>query len=133
MELKDLLNPLAAIADSVCGALTAWFKTDDDKAQGRTAVMLALQQAGAVQAMVTMAEVQSDDKFKSRWRPALGWMCVAGLSLHYVVFPVVQSIVIIWAPDWTQPTIDANGLIAMVGTLLGLGAMRTVEKIQGKS
>lgn len=63
--------------------------------------------------------------FNSGWRPALGWIGAAGLAMHYLVYPVVGIFVSVESP------LDVGGLISLVMALLGLGGLRTVERIKG--
>lgn len=87
--------------------------------------------AAARQSEITLAEVSSADAFKSRWRPAIGWVCAAGLALHYLAFPVLTvALTVMGAPGIESP-LDAQSLTALVMTLVGLGGLRTAEKIKG--
>ena len=65
--------------------------------------------------------------FNSGWRPALGWIGAAGLGSHYLIFPVVGMFYPVSSP------LDVGGLISLVMALLGLGGLRTVERIKGKA
>ena len=133
MNILDVLTPVAGLAESIVNTLGAYFKSDADKEAMKKEVALALQSTANVQAMITLAEVQSEDKFKSRWRPALGWVCVVGLGAHYVIFPLLTYVFAFFGLNVPPPTIDAAGLTALVASLLGLGAMRSVEKVMGSS
>lgn len=71
------------------------------------------------------------NKFKSGWRPAIGWVCVAGLALHFLAFPSLSmALQVVGAPALVSP-LDAASLMSLVVTLLGLGGLRTGEKIKG--
>lgn len=87
--------------------------------------------ASAKQAEITMAEVSSADPFKSRWRPAIGWVCAVGLGLHFLAFPVVSVVMILASGPSISSPLDAESLTALVMTLMGLGGLRTAEKIKG--
>lgn len=88
---------------------------------------VSLQQA---QLQVDKAEAESNDKFASRWRPAAGWLGVCGLAYTVVVYPLL-----VWASlnfGWKQPPpLDVSVLTTMLMGMLGLGGMRTYEKVQG--
>lgn len=90
-----------------------------------------LADAAARQSEITRDEVNSEDKFKSRWRPGLGWVCVAGLGMHLLLFPCVSLAVQLFGGPYVTSPLDAAALLSLVGTLLGLGGLRTVEKIKG--
>lgn len=79
---------------------------------------------------VNKIEAASDDKFKSRWRPAVGWVCVFGYAYQFILWPFLA-----WGSTWTEvpvpPQLDIAELSVMLGGLLGLGVYRTYEKKHG--
>lgn len=89
-----------------------------------------LQQSDVSQVEVNKIEAASDDKFKSRWRPAVGWVCVSGYAYQFLMWPLLT-----WASDAFDvigpPQLDINELTVMLGGLLGLGVYRTYEKKNG--
>ena len=87
--------------------------------------------ASAQQAAITMAEVNSADKFKSRWRPFIGWVCGAGIAIHFLVFPLTSMLLLMAGHPAIASPVDVQSLMALVMTLLGLGGMRMQEKIKG--
>tara|TARA_R110002167_G_scaffold51928_1_gene150287 strand:- start:17 stop:394 length:378 start_codon:yes stop_codon:yes gene_type:complete len=70
---------------------------------------------------VNKAEAAHKSLFVAGWRPAIGWIC--GLSLLYST--LLSPILGIWV---TVPPIDSSLLTTVLMGMLGLGAMRTVEK-----
>jgi hypothetical protein len=96
----------------------------------RQAEMTADLQIKSAQLEVDKAEAQSGDKFSSRWRPAAGWLGVIGLAYSVAGYPLL-----VWASanfGWKQPPpLDTNVLTTMLFGMLGLGSMRTAEKIKG--
>ena len=82
------------------------------------------------QSKVNEIEAASNDKFASRWRPAAGWLGVAGLAYSVVVYPLLTwaSLNFKWIPP---PTLDTSVLVTLLMGMLGLSASRTVEKING--
>src|SRR5262245_36680112 len=44
------------------------------------------------QVAINVEEAKSDDLFKSGWRPAVGWMCVAGLAYQFIIAPLATWI-----------------------------------------
>ena len=91
---------------------------------GELAVLEKLSASDAAQVEVNKIEAASDDKFKSYWRPALGWVCVAGFSYQLLARPFLLG------AGYDYPSLDMETLTALTFGMLGLGAMRTVEKIK---
>ena len=63
--------------------------------------------------------------FQSSWRPATGWVCVFALGVNYLVSPMAAGFGI------DIPQADGGTLMPILGGLLGLGSMRSAERIKG--
>jgi len=71
--------------------------------------------------------------FRGGWRPATGWLCVFGFGYMAVIrplFPWVARVAGLEVPD--LPPIDTAEIGALLFGLLGLGGMRTAERLKGK-
>lgn len=87
----------------------------------------ALQQ----QNRINEIEAASSSRFVSSWRPATGWVCVSGLAFEFIIRPLVQWILTLSGSFVILPQIDLNLLFPLLAALLGIGTMRSVEKIKG--
>lgn len=72
-------------------------------------------------------DANSQRFFNSGWRPALGWIGASGLAMHYIFFPIAGMFFKVSSP------LDVGGLLSLIMALLGLGGLRTVERIKGKA
>lgn len=93
------------------------------------AVMDADQKMIAAQNAINLAEAQSDNIFKSGWRPYVGWACGFGLSLQIIIFPFAQWGTALFGYHPALPTIDSGLITSYLVPLLGLGAYRSYEKV----
>lgn len=79
---------------------------------------------------INKIEAASGDKFASRWRPAVGWVCVLALCWQYLAWPLLA-----WASlnfSWqAPPRLDLGDVLALLPALLGLGAYRSFDKLKG--
>jgi len=91
---------------------------------GELAILEKLGQSDNAQVEVNKIEAASDDRFKSYWRPALGWVCVAGFSYQLLARPFLIG------AGHDYPSLDMETLTALTFGMLGLGAMRTIERIK---
>lgn len=92
-----------------------------------------LQAVTSAQSDVDKVEAANANVFVSGWRPAIGWVCGAALASQYIVRPILQwGFTIAHQPLPTLPGIDDNLWQLMFG-LLGLGTLRTYEKVKGVS
>ena len=127
-----LLGPLVDLV----GKISDKVGPDPDKKLVAQAAVLQRQQSGdlgmlerfgesdSAQTEINKIEAASDDKFKGYWRPALGWVCVAGFSYQMLGRPFLIG------AGYDCPALDMETLSALTFGMLGLGAMRTVEKLK---
>ena len=81
---------------------------------------------------INKVEAGSQSVFVSGWRPAVGWVCVAGLTYVALVEPLARFIAVVcFAYTGVFPVIDTTITSQILFGILGLGAARTVEKING--
>jgi hypothetical protein len=86
-------------------------------------------QAMQMQADVNKVEAGSADPFTSRWRPFIGWVCGTALAWHYIGRPLADWVVLLTGATTTIPAVELGDLIVILLGMLGLGSMRTVEKL----
>lgn len=106
--------------------------------------MLRMQQAGDFkqietdlqlalgQLEVNKIEAAAPDIFRGGWRPAVGWVCVIGLLYTYLGQPLLAWASGIWSVP-APPSLDLGDLLILLGGMLGLGGMRTMERLKGKA
>lgn len=80
---------------------------------------------------VNKIEAGSASLFKSGWRPAIGWVGAVGLAWNFVGYPISNYIIAILNLGLTPPMLASDNLMELVIAMLGLGAMRSYERISG--
>lgn len=74
------------------------------------------------------------DNYTRKARPTVIWICNIGLLYNFFLYPVSCWLVKIFLPEIVPPpNIPINDLFVLIGGVLGLGGLRTYEKIKGKS
>jgi hypothetical protein len=71
--------------------------------------------------------------FVAGWRPAVGWVCVLGMASNYILIPFSNFGLALAESDVVIPLIDTSTMMPVLMGMLGLGVMRSVEKVQGVS
>jgi len=84
------------------------------------------------QTAINQIEAASPHLFVSGWRPAIGWICGLALIIQYFVFPIASWVLpIVGHSEIKLPIMDMSALWPLLLGMLGLGTMRSYEKIKG--
>ena len=119
--ISALIGPVSAILDKVIPD-----KDLREKLSHEIATMADKQMSAQIE--VNKVEAAPKSLFVAGWRPAIGWICATGLSFPFFINPVLQ-----WLTDKAGPELPLDVLMELVLAMLGLGALRTVEKMGGKA
>ncbi|NTV08766.1 MAG: hypothetical protein HGA81_09235 [Chlorobium limicola] len=86
------------------------------------------------QTAVNLAEAQHKSIFVAGWRPFLGWVGGAALAYQFLLYPMLCWIWMAFAPGVAHPEpLSADLLWTVIAGMLGIGTMRTAEKVKGVS
>ncbi len=88
-------------------------------------------QLALAQIKVNEEEAKSENIFKSGWRPFVGWTCSTSFALHFVIFPIINFFIVALGYKEVVISFDMVTLTTTLGGLLGIGGLRTYEKIKG--
>jgi hypothetical protein len=123
------LDPVTAALD-IGGKLIDRLWPDPAQADAAKLELLRLQQSGELaqisgQLEINKVEAASGSVFVAGWRPYIGWVCGTGLAYQFLVYPVAVAFI----PKIVQ--LDMGTLLTLLAGMLGFGAMRTQEKLNG--
>tara|TARA_B100000900_G_scaffold350883_1_gene317669 strand:+ start:20074 stop:20451 length:378 start_codon:yes stop_codon:yes gene_type:complete len=82
-----------------------------------------------LQTKINEVEAQHRSLFVAGWRPSVGWGCSMAFFYHFVIFPIIRTIY----PDVEFPVLDTEPLFTVLLGMLGLGGLRTYEKMKDKT
>jgi hypothetical protein len=82
------------------------------------------------QTEINLAEAQHPSVFVAGWRPAIGWVCALGLAYQFLLNPTLMWIIKLFGSTIQPPDLATEGLMTLVMSLLGLGGLRTYEKVR---
>lgn len=139
-----------AITDLIGGSITegvakiiSLFKVDPNLAAQNAQELAKIQasmQSKILDASIAEINAQSQANaneatnpkiFVSGWRPFIGWVCGSGLAFQFVIGPVSTWIAHLAGKAVQFPQLDMGTLLTLLLGMLGLGGMRTYEKISG--
>lgn len=101
-------------------------KTEQEKQQLAAAVMVVQGQLD-----INKAEATNPSPFVSGWRPFIGWVCGAACAWNWIGLPVVKTGLAIVGHQVNLSPADLTEMLPLLLGMLGLGGLRTVEKING--
>ena len=128
-----LLGPVLEIGKRIIDNI---FPDPAQKAKAELEMMVLLQtqdlQKVLGQLEVNAAEAANPHLFVAGWRPFVGWCCGLGFlwaAIGQSVFAYVAAV-----KGWpAPPEVDTDVLLYVLGGMLGLGTLRSVEKIKDKA
>jgi hypothetical protein len=122
------------IDDAVAAALQVLNKFVPDpeaKAKFESELRNSLQLWDKGQTDVNAVEAANPNMFVSGWRPFIGWVCGLALAYQYVAAPLIMWLATSVGIKLAMfPKLD-DTLWQLVFAMLGLGGMRTFEKLKG--
>lgn len=98
---------------------------------GDLAQLNANTQLAAGQIDVNKAEAGNSSLFVAGWRPFVGWTCGAAFAFKFIGGPAAFVLSQWFGHPITLPVFDFTEMSTILMGMLGLGAMRSVEKIKG--
>ena len=115
-----------ALIGPVSGLLDKFIEDKDKKAAlaHEIATMSERHAHEALKGQVEINKVEAAHKSLcvAGWRPAIGWVCMLGLLYNTIIANVLS----IWIE---VPEVDTTLLVPVMMGMLGLGAMRSYEKV----
>jgi hypothetical protein len=125
--LSTLVGPVSSLLDK-----TVLDKDLKEKLAHDIATMAERHANDAVQAQleINKTEAQHASVFVSGWRPAIGWVCCLGMAGNFLIIPFVNMALELLETGVVVPMIELDIMMPVLMGMLGLGAMRTVEKVK---
>lgn len=124
-----------AIANLVSTAVNKIFPDANIEAQAKADALKAelTQQLEYTlgQMEINKVEASSASLFVAGWRPAVGWTGALGYGYEFLCRPIANGIAIACGLPPIFPGIETEALTSLLFGLLGLGSLRTVEKVKG--
>lgn len=120
-------SSVAAPIEAIGNVFDKLFTSDEEKLDKKILLERLAQRPSELQVELNKIEAQHRSLFVAGWRPAIGWTCAIGLFYEFLIRPMMVSAGI------NSPSLDTSSLHSLVIALLGLGGLRTFEKLTGKT
>ncbi len=126
-------GPAIDAVSAVSNAVDQLFTSDEERAQAEILMVKIRQQPQILQAEINRIEAAHRSLFVAGWRPFIGWVCGVGFLWAFLLHPLFEWIVALRGLDMVPPGIVTDNMMELVLALLGLGTLRSVEKMTGRS
>jgi len=133
--IEDPLTAGIDLVKEIGGSLIKHFFPDPAQQAAAEEKMAELETSGALAAIagqlaINQEEAKSTNWFIAGWRPAVGWTCAFGLLYATILEPAARFVAVTMFHYAGQfPDLGTGVLVATLSGMLGIGAMRTVEKV----
>lgn len=83
-----------------------------------------------IQTKINEVEAKHRSVFVAGWRPFIGWVCGLALAYNFIIRDLF-----IWVidPEIVPPALQMEHLMTVLFGMLGLGGLRTYEKLKDKA
>ena len=126
--LQSLIGPVTGLLDK--------FIEDKDKKNAIAFELSTMAERHATELAKAQLEVNKTEAahknlFVAGWRPAVGWTCCLAMASNFLVIPMANFALALADSAVSIPLIELSTMMPVLMGMLGLGAMRTVEKSKG--
>jgi hypothetical protein len=128
--LGEVFSGAGTLAKDIRSAVTGEMSVEKQAELALKAQEIELQLATA-QTKINEIEAGSSNFFVAGARPMIMWICAAGLFYGTIGKPFIEFIARVFGYQGVFPEIDSVTLQTTMFGMLGLGVMRTAEKIKG--
>lgn len=119
------IGSVADLANTVIQKI--WPDKSEQEKQAIAAAVMVVQG----QLDINKEEAKNPSVFVSGWRPAIGWVCGLACCWNWVGLPVAKTVSAYLGHPLPISPADISEMMPVLMGMLGLGGLRTVEKING--
>ncbi len=107
---------------------------DETQANAAKLELMKMQMSGelaqmAGQLKINEVEAANPSVFVSGWRPFIGWVCGTACAWNWVGSPVAMALAAFFGKSLGLKPADLTEMLPVLFGMLGLGGLRTIEKI----
>ena len=124
-----------AVAESIVGVagkvLNKFVADKDLRIKLQHELKTAFHSANLAQIDLNKQEAAHHSRFVAGWRPFVGWTCGFALAYHFIISPILSFILVLAGIDTPIPKFEFSQLSTILMGMLGLGGLRSYEKMKG--
>jgi hypothetical protein len=100
---------------------------------GELAQLAAETELAKGQLEINKIEAANTNIFISGWRSFIGWVCGVAFAYHFIAQPLLVFMCAIGGYKVDLPVFDMDALNTVLMGMLGLGGLRSFDKLKGTS
>lgn len=127
---EGILKGIGSLAKDVRSAITGEI-SPEKKAEIEQKLMELEFVAQKAQTDINIEEAKNPNIFVSGWRPFIGWVCGLALAYTFVGYSLIEWGLTIAGSSIKPPVLHTDYLFELVMAMLGMGGLRTFEKVKG--
>ena len=131
--ILELISPLSVLIDRIIPDkdAAARAKIELIKEENKNAIqqLNLFLQADVQQTDTNKVEAANDSLFVAGWRPFVGWVCGVSFAYHYIIQPAIAFVLAANHAIYIMPSFDTSELNTVLFGMLGIGSLRTLEKV----
>jgi len=129
------MDPVSAILDISAKVIDRLWP-DPVQAASAKLELLKLQQSGELAALtgqldINKIEAGNNSIFVAGWRPFIGWVCGAACAWNWVGLKIALFVAAYFGHTLNLAPADLGEMTPVLMGMLGIGGLRTIEKING--
>lgn len=114
--------------------VNTFVETPDEKRIAKQITDKMLMAPNLAQIELNKIEAAHRSIFVAGWRPFIGWVCGVALAWNFMGYDLLTWFTLLFYPQFVPPELSGTEqLITIVLALLGLGGLRTFEKMKDKT
>jgi len=122
------INAVGNVVNEVGTALNSIFTSDDERLSHEEIKIRLNNAPHELMGKLSIIEAGHRSLFVAGWRPAVGWICAIGIGFAFIGNPLLQRFV-----GGGVIAVPLDMILELVLAMLGMGALRTFEKVNGVS
>lgn len=127
--IPSLMPVLGEVLDRVIPDKAA---ADKAKLEMETKLLEAVTAQNIAQSATNQEEAKHRSIWVAGWRPAIGWVCAAGLAWNFLGYQLTLWVLaLVGRLDVYVPLFGGDNLMELTFAMLGLAGLRTYEKFKG--
>ena len=125
---KLFASPVVDAVTGISNVVNQYVETPDEKRAAEILLQKIAMEPMKAQQEINKIEAGHRSIFIAGWRPMVGWVCSIGLAFVFIINPILQ-----WLTGDPGPDLPTGDLYPLVLALLGLGTLRSAEKVAGRT